>query len=208
MEEQDEQEEQEGGGDKASTRGRLPPSARATTHPAAAEAGGEQEEVERVVRVQEGVRAQLTLAIHPPQEEGLVPLQVDIRLLQEEELAPSLPTLATHRPPTLLEMATRHLLGLPGATTPLPPVLLGLDTLLPLTIPMQLQEITKSMMTTVTRQTQVTAPPQRTSTGRLVLGGQPTMGMQLQKGTPVTRTTLLVVTLTVALSMRAGEARV
>jgi len=204
MEEQDEQEEQEGGGDKASTRGRLPPSARATTHPAAAEAGGEQEEVERVVRVQEGVRAQLTLAIHPPQEEGLVPLQVDIRLLQEEELAPSLPTLATHRPPTLLAMATPHLLG---PTTPPPPVLLGLDTLLPLAIPMQLQEITRSMTTTATRQTQVTAPPQQTSMGRQVLEGQPAMGMQLQKST-VTWTTPLVVTLMVALSMRAGEARV
>lgn len=193
----EEQEEQEEGGDKASTRGRLPPSARATTHPVAAGAGGKQEEVERVEE------AQLTPAIHPLQEEGLVPLQEDIPPLQEEELAPILPTLATHRPPTLLAMGTPHLLGL---TTPPPPVLLGLDTLLPLTIPMQLQEITRSMMTTVTRQTQVTVTPQRTSMGHLVLGGQSTMGMRLQKGTPVM--TPLVVTLTVALSMRAGEARV
>ena len=165
----------------------------------AAGAGGKQEEVERVEE------AQLTPAIHPLQEEGLVPLQEDIPPLQEEELAPILPTLATHRPPTLLAMGTPHLLG---PTTPPPPVLLGLDTLLPLAIPMQLQEITKSMMTTVTRQTQVTAPPQQISMGRLVLEGQSTMGMRLQKGTPVTWTTPLVVTLTVALSMRAGEARV
>lgn len=177
--EQEEQVEQEEGGDKASTRGRLPPSARTTTHPAAAEAGGKQEEVERVEE------AQLTPAIHPLQEEGLVPLQEDIPPLQDEELAPILPTLATHRPPTLLAMGTPHLLG---PTTPPPQVLLGLDTLLPLAIPMQLQEITRSMTTTVTRQTQVTAPPQLISMGRLV--------------------TPLVVTLTVALSMRAGEARV
>ena len=153
--------------------------------------------------MEEGIRAQLNLAIPPLQEEELVPLLEDIHPLQEEDPAPILPTLATHRPPTLLAMATPHLLG---QTTPPPPVLLGLDTLLPLMIPMQLQEITRSMMTTVTRQTQVTAPPQQTSMGRQVLGGQSTMGMRLQKGTPVM--TPLVVTLTVALSMRAGEARV
>ena len=148
----------------------------------------------------EGVRAQLTPAIHP--------LQEDIRPLQEEGLAPTLPTLATHHPPTLLEMGTPHLLGLPGATTPLPQALLGPDILLLLLIPTELQEITKSMMTTVTQQTQVTVPPQLTSTGHLVLEGQPAMGMRLQKSTPVTSTTPLGVILMVALSTRAGEVRV
>ena len=133
------QEEQEEGGDsKASTRGRLPPSATATTHPAAAAgAGGEQEEVVKVEREEVGARAQLTPAIRPLQEVELGPLQgevilplqeVDIRPLQEE--GPALLTLATPHPPTLLEMATPRLLGLQGATTLLPPALLGLDILL------------------------------------------------------------------------------
>ena len=146
--------------------------------------------------------AQLTLAIRLLQEEGLVPLQEDIHPRQEEGPIP--PTLATHHPPTLLKVGSPpHLLA---TTTPLLPVL---DILLPLLlIPMQLQEITKSMMTTVTQQTQVTVPPQLTSTGHLVLEGQPAMGMRLQKSTPVTSTTPLGVIPMVALSTRAGEVRV
>jgi len=72
---------------------------------------------------------------------------------------------------------------------------------------MELQEITKSMMTTVTQeQTQATGPPQQTNMGLLV--GQPAMGMELQRNTPVTWMTPLGVTLMVALSMKADEARV
>ena len=123
-----EQEEQEEGEGKASTRGRLPPSATATTHPATG-AGGELQEVEREEREEVGARAQLAPAIRPRQEEGLHLPQEDIRPLQEEE-GPILPTLATHHPPTLLEMATPRLQGLPGAITLLLPVLLGLDILL------------------------------------------------------------------------------
>ena len=156
MAEQGEQEE-----DRANTRGLLLPSVTATTRPAAAEvvgAGGEQQEA---ARVEEG--AQLTLAIRLLQEEGLVPLQEDIHPRQEEGPIP--PTLATHHPPTLLKVGSPpHLLA---TTTPLPPVL---DILLPLLlIPMQLQEITMSMMTTVTQQTQVTVPPQPQNMGHLVL---------------------------------------
>jgi hypothetical protein len=169
-----------------------------------------------VAREEEGVRAQLTPAIHPLQVEELDPLQEAIRPLQVEGLdplqvegpAPILPILATHHPPTLLEMGSHHLLGLPGATTLPPPAQLGLDILLPLLIPMQLQEITRSMMTTVNQQTQVTVPPQLISMMHLGLVGQSAMGMQLQKSTPVTWTTPLGVTLMVALSIRAGEARV
>ena len=129
MVEQVEQEEQEEGGDKASTRGRPPPSATATTHPAAG-AGGELQEVEKEEREEIGAPAQLAPAIPPLQEEeGLLPLQEDTRPLQEDE-GPTLPTPATHLPQTLLEMATPHLQGLLGATTLLPQALLGLDILL------------------------------------------------------------------------------
>ena len=64
-------------------------------------------------------------------------------------------------------------------------------------------------MTTVThQQTLATGRPQLTNMGLLVQVTQPAMGMELQKSTPVTSTTPLGATLMVALSMRAGGARV
>ena len=216
------EEEQEEGGDKDkdkervekanSTKDRRPLSVKVTTHPAKAVEGGGKEEVDKEgsEEVEQGVQAQRNLAILP---------------LQEEEQGPVLRTPATRHLQTQLGRDIPHLLRLPQdiphlllpqVDTPLPPDLLALDILLllvttkgTLVIPMELQEIIKTM-TTTTRQTQTMEPHHQINME--LLAGQPAMGIQLQKSTlilePATLTTPSGAILVVALSMREGGARV